>query len=73
MRHVLPLAMTLYTLTGIYVINMVFGYLFESRSRHQMDNLFGRYVPPDLVKGNEQEPSELLTGQQKARAECFVQ
>jgi adenylate cyclase len=55
-RHVMPLAMTLYVLTGVYVINMVFGYLFESRSRHQMDNLFGRYVPPDLVKEMSKDP-----------------
>jgi adenylate cyclase len=55
-RDVLPLAATLYTLTGVYVLNMVFGYLFESRSRHHMDNLFGRYVPPDLVKEMSKNP-----------------
>jgi adenylate cyclase len=54
--HVLPLAMTMYTLTGVYVINMVFGYLFESRSRHMMDSLFGQYVPPDLVKEMSRDP-----------------
>jgi len=54
--HVLPLAMTMYTLTGVYVINMVFGYLFESRSRHMMDGLFGQYVPPDLVKEMSKDP-----------------
>jgi len=54
--HVLPLAMTMYTLTGVYVINMVFGYLFESRSRHMMDGLFGQYVPPDLVKEMSRDP-----------------
>jgi adenylate cyclase len=55
-RHVVPLAMTMYTLTGVYVINMVFGYLFESRSRHMMDGLFGQYVPPDLVKEMSRDP-----------------
>jgi len=54
--HVLPLAMTMYTLTGVYVINVVFGYLFESRSRHMMDGLFGQYVPPDLVKEMSRDP-----------------
>ncbi len=54
--HVLPLAMTMYTLIGVYVINMVFGYLFESRSRHMMDGLFGQYVPPDLVKEMSRDP-----------------
>ena len=47
--HVLPLATTLLTLLGIYMINMVFGYFFESRTRSHMNELFGQYVPPDLV------------------------
>ena len=54
--HVLPLAMTLYTLFAIYVINMLFGYLFETRSRQHMDSLFGQYVPPDLVKEMSRDP-----------------
>jgi len=64
-RHVLPLALTLYTLTGIYVINMIFGYLFESRSRHHMDNLFGRYVPPDLVKEMSKNPQNYSLASRK--------
>jgi adenylate cyclase len=54
--HVLPLAMTLYTLFAIYTINMLFGYLFETRSRQHMDSLFGQYVPPDLVKEMSRDP-----------------
>jgi adenylate cyclase len=54
--HVLPLALTLYTLFAIYTINMLFGYLFETRARSHMDNLFGQYVPPDLVKAMSRDP-----------------
>jgi adenylate cyclase len=54
--HVLPLAMTLYTLFAIYTINMLFGYFFEARSRSHMDSLFGQYVPPDLVKEMSRDP-----------------
>ena len=54
--HVLPLAITLLALFGIYVLNMVFGYFFESRSRSQMSELFGQYVPPDLVKEMSSDP-----------------
>ncbi len=54
--NVLPLAVTLFTLIGIYTLNMVFGYLFETRSRSHMDNLFGQYVPPDLVKEMSRDP-----------------
>jgi adenylate cyclase len=63
--HVLPLAMTMYTLTGVYVINMVFGYLFESRSRHMMDGLFGQYVPPDLVKEMSRDPQNYSLASRK--------
>ncbi len=54
--HVLPLALTLYTLFAIYSINMLFGYLFETRARSHMDSLFGQYVPPDLVKAMSRDP-----------------
>ena len=47
--HVLPLAATLLVIFGVYLINLVIGYFFESRSRTHMNELFGQYVPPDLV------------------------
>jgi adenylate cyclase len=53
---VLPLAVTLYSLMGIFMLNMVFGYFFESRSRSHMDDLFGQYVPPDLVREMSEDP-----------------
>jgi adenylate cyclase len=63
--HVLPLAMTLYTLFAIYSINMLFGYLFETRSRSHMDSLFGQYVPPDLVKEMSRDPEHYSLASQK--------
>ena len=63
--HVLPLAMTLYTLFAIYTINMLFGYLFETRSRQHMDSLFGQYVPPDLVKEMSRDPEHYSLASQK--------
>lgn len=54
--HVLPLAMTLLTLLSVYTVNMLFGYLFETRARSHMDSLFGQYVPPDLVKAMSRDP-----------------
>jgi adenylate cyclase len=63
--HVLPLAMTLYTLFAIYTINMLFGYLFETRSRSHMDSLFGQYVPPDLVKEMSRDPEHYSLESQK--------
>jgi adenylate cyclase len=63
--HVLPLAMTLYTLFAIYTINMLFGYFFEARSRSHMDSLFGQYVPPDLVAEMSRDPEHYSLASQK--------
>ncbi len=63
--QVLPLAVTLFTLIGIYTLNMVFGYLFETRSRSQMDSLFGQYVPPDLVKEMSRDPEHYSLASEK--------
>ena len=63
--HILPLAVTLLTLIGIYTLNMVFGYLFETRTRTHMDGLFGQYVPPDLVKEMSRDPENYSLASQK--------
>jgi adenylate cyclase len=46
---VLPLASVLVVATLIFVVNMSHGYLFESRARRELAQLFGTYVPPELV------------------------
>jgi len=63
--HALPLATTLYTLLAIYTLNMLFGYLFETRSRQLMDGLFGQYVPPDLVKQMSLDPENYSLASRK--------
>jgi adenylate cyclase len=63
--HVLPLAMTLYTLFAIYTLNMLFGYLFETPARSHMDSLFGQYVPPDLVKAMSRDPEHYSLASEK--------
>lgn len=54
--HVVPLAATLLIVSWIYLLNMFFGYFFETRSKHQMNDLFGQYVPPDLVSEMANDP-----------------
>ena len=46
---VLPLASLLVMITSIYVVNMSYGFFVESRGKRQLANLFGQYVPPELV------------------------
>lgn len=46
---VLPLASVLVMGTIAFALNMSYGYLVESRSKRQLADLFGTYVPPELV------------------------
>jgi adenylate cyclase len=45
----LPLASSLLMIVAIYTIDMAYGYFVESRSKRQFTDLFGQYVPPELV------------------------
>jgi adenylate cyclase len=46
---VLPLASTLVMAVFAFALNMSYGYLVESRSKRELAQLFGTYVPPELV------------------------
>ncbi len=53
----MPLATTLACLTCIFICNMAYGFFIESRGARQIANLFGQYVPPELVEQMAKEPS----------------
>ena len=46
---VLPLATTLVMLAAIFLLSMSYGFFIEGRRKKQITNLFGQYVPPELV------------------------
>jgi adenylate cyclase len=46
---VLPLASALTMAVSAFALNMSYGYFVESRSKRELANLFGTYVPPELV------------------------
>ena len=46
---VLPLAGSILMTAFLYTMNMAYGYFVESRSKRQFTELFGQYVPPELV------------------------
>jgi adenylate cyclase len=46
---VLPLATSLVMAALAFALNMSYGYLVESRSKRELAQLFGTYVPPELV------------------------
>jgi adenylate cyclase len=45
----LPLAAALTMVATAFALNMSYGYFVESRSKRELANLFGTYVPPELV------------------------
>ena len=46
---VLPLASSLSMALTAFGLNMSYGYFVESRTKRELANLFGTYVPPELV------------------------
>ena len=46
---VLPLATAWVMTLTAFALNMSYGYFVESRSKRELANLFGTYVPPELV------------------------
>ena len=48
-QWVLPLALPVVMLLLLGMLNMAWGFLFEERSKRQLQGMFGQYVPPALV------------------------
>jgi len=53
---VLPLAASVLIAVTIYVLNMAYGYLVESRSKRRLAGRFREYVPPEVVARMELDP-----------------
>ena len=58
MNFVLPIAGVLLMLLGLYVLNMVYGFFAETRSRRLITGLFGTYVPKEIVAEMAKNPGE---------------
>ena len=55
---ILPLACSLLMTAGLFALNMSYGYFVESRSKRQFTELFGQYVPPELVDKMAEDPEK---------------
>jgi adenylate cyclase len=62
----LPLAASVALIAALFVFNMSFGFLVESRHRRQFAHLFGQYVPPELVEEMSREPHRYSMGGRRA-------
>lgn len=63
---VLPLANSLLVVSLLYMLNMSWGYFVESRSKRQFTELFGQYVPPELVEEMARNPESYSMDGRKA-------
>lgn len=55
---VLPLASSLLMIFGLFTVNMAYGYFVETRTKRQFTELFGQYVPPELVNKMAENPEK---------------
>jgi adenylate cyclase len=55
---VLPLAASILMTVSLYTVNMAYGYFVEARSKRQFAELFGQYVPPELVDEMARDPQK---------------
>ena len=54
----LPLASSVLMIAALFALNMSYGYFVESRSKRQFTELFGQYVPPELVDKMAENPEK---------------
>ena len=54
---VIPIAGTLTVIIAVLLTNIAIGYSHTLRSKRQFADLFGQYVPPELVEKMSQDPS----------------
>jgi adenylate cyclase len=55
---VLPLASSLLMIVAMFALNMSYGYFVETHSKRQFTELFGQYVPPELVDQMARDPEK---------------
>lgn len=53
---VLPIALPLLMIIGLYLINMAYGFFIEARSKKAITGIFGTYVPKELVDEMAKDP-----------------
>jgi adenylate cyclase len=55
---VLPLAASVLMTIGLFALNMSYGYFVETRSKRELTERFGEYVPPELVDEMARDPAK---------------
>ena len=63
----LPLAGGLLMILGLFALDMTYGYVTETRTKRHIANLFGKYVPSELVAEMTKNPRQLLSVEGESR------
>lgn len=67
MRFVLPLAPTFLLMVSLLIINMAHGFFVATAKKRQLKDLFGQYVPPELVSEMTQHLGQEFTMEGQSR------
>ena len=57
----LPLASGVLMILGLFALDMSYGYFIESRTKRLISNLFGKYVPTELVDEMSKNPEQVVS------------
>ena len=69
---ILPLASPLLLILMMFMLHMSYGFFIESRGKRQLANLFGHYIPPELVDEMSASPEEYsLEGENREMTVLF--
>ncbi len=70
---VLNMANLFFMVVGLFIVNVVWGYLFEYRNRQAIVGLFGEYVAPELVAEMAAHPASYnMEGESRELTVLFV-
>ncbi len=69
---ILPLASPMLLIVLLFMMHMSYGFFIESRGKRQLANLFGHYIPPELVDEMSESPDEYsLEGENREMTVLF--
>lgn len=69
---ILPLASPMLLVVLMFMWHMTYGFFIESRGKRQLANLFGHYIPPELVDEMSESPEEFsLDGENREMTVLF--
>lgn len=63
----MPVANSLVMVALLFALDMSYGYFVESRTKRQITNLFGKYVPAELVDEMSKHPEQVVSMEGESR------